>query len=132
MPVKPRNEAEQSQRFITPVPLPTPFEDELCKVLIEEFLEAGIRASKLQRFGIMETQPGQSYTNGQRLGHELGDVLQVIALLLDHGIVEHAAIKFGMANKAEQLTKFLQHIPPGGDLFGERETRWRDGEKVEL
>lgn len=114
-----------TDKFKTPEALPTPFEAELLTVLVEEFLEAGIRDTKTQRFGISEKQPGQGFTNGQRLGHELGDVLCVVGLLLDYGIVDRESIEYGMANKAEQLERFLQQVPPGGDLFGMREQRRR-------
>lgn len=103
-----------SNRFITPVELPTPFEDELLKVFIEECLEAGIRALKAQRFGLGETQPGQGFSNRQRLGHEIGDILTMVALLTDWGLVDDESVEWGMNNKRGQLDKYFQNQPPGG------------------
>jgi hypothetical protein len=38
-------------RWITPDKLPSPYEDELLTCLIEEMMEVGKRACKIQRFG---------------------------------------------------------------------------------
>lgn len=103
-----------SERFITPAALPNKFEDELLKVFIEECLEAGIRGLKAQRFGLDEVQPEQDFSNRQRLGHEIGDILTMVALLTDWGLVDDEAVEWGMNNKRGQLDKYFQNQPPGG------------------
>jgi hypothetical protein len=53
----------------------------LSDLLQEECNEVGQRASKLSRFGHDEIQPGQPYTNYERLEDELDDLLLRRALL---------------------------------------------------
>lgn len=103
-----------TERFITPATLPTAFEDELLKVFIEECLEAGIRALKAQRFGLDERQPEQQNKNSDRLGHEIGDILTMVQLLTDWGLVDDEAVEAGMNHKRKQLDKYFQNQPPGG------------------
>lgn len=110
-----------TERFITPAPLPSAFEAELLDCFIEECLESSIRATKAKRFGLSETQPGQDHTNAQRLAHEIGDILTVVGLLEDWGLIEPEEIVIGMANKREQLDKYIQHMPEGGLWQSEQE-----------
>lgn len=102
------------ERFRTPAALPNEFERELLSIFIEECMEAGIRASKAKRFGVSETQPGQELDNSQRLGNEVGDVLVMIDLMLDWGLIDEASIEAGMVSKHRQLSKFMQHQPKEG------------------
>lgn len=103
-----------SERFVTPAPLPTPFEDELLGILIEECFEVGIRVSKARRFGVAEVQPGQPHDNATRIAHEVGDVFYVVEVLLDCGLIMQEDIEAGMASKKRQLRRYMQNQPPGG------------------
>lgn len=67
-----------TDRFISPEPVPSPYENELLIILSEECNEVGQRAAKMQRFGINEIQPGQPHTNRERLSQEVGDLMGVL------------------------------------------------------
>lgn len=99
-----------SKRFISPAPPPTPLQREIAEILIEECAEVQQRATKLLRFGPTEVQPGQPHDNAWRLGLEIGDLLQVIALALSN-LVPEQAIEEGRASKRRQLAKYMQTDP---------------------
>lgn len=103
-----------SERFITPASLPSPFEDELIGILIEECMETCIRVSKVKRFGLAEVQPGQPHDNSTRMAHEIGDIFYVVEVMLEYGLIEQADIENGIASKKRQLRRYMQHQPPGG------------------
>lgn len=58
----------------------------LLSCLIEECAEAIQRATKIQRFGLLEIQPGQDLDNQERLQAEVSDLWATLELLRDHGI----------------------------------------------
>lgn len=84
---------------------------ELVEILIEECAEVTKRATKLLRFGPAEIQPGQEFSNAQRLAHEIGDVCEMIERLSDIGLIQEGAIEYGIAQKKKQLAEFMQHKP---------------------
>ncbi len=101
-----------SDRFVSPHPLPTPRQRELLTIFIEECAEAQQRATKLLRFGADEAQPGQNYTNSHRLSEEIGDILAMVALLQQAGLVLDDAymLEQGRA-KIAKVKRFLQSEP---------------------
>lgn len=103
----------ETDRFVTPMPLPTPHERELVTILAEECGEVIVRATKLLRFGADEIQPGQElpFTNRQRLAHEIGDVIEMVDRLVRIGLVEVASIEAGRARKRKNLSKYMQTEP---------------------
>lgn len=62
-------------------------EQYLLQKLQEEAAEVIQRASKVNRFGLLEVQPGQTENNRDRLRGELIDLFAVLAILLDDGIL---------------------------------------------
>lgn len=56
-------------------------EQALLGILAEECAETAQRASKGQRFGLQETQPGYGVNNERRLVGELADLLGVAEML---------------------------------------------------
>lgn len=53
----------------------------LLTKLAEEAAEVGQRALKMQQFGKEEKEPGQDFTNEQRLNQELNDLSMIVRLL---------------------------------------------------
>lgn len=49
--------------------------------LAEECMEVGQRATKALAFGLTEVQPGQSFTNAERISQEVGDLISVLEML---------------------------------------------------
>jgi NTP pyrophosphatase (non-canonical NTP hydrolase) len=101
-----------AKRFITPAPLPTPFEDELLKILIEECAEVIQRATKAQRFGLAEVQPGQDLSNAQRLAQEIGDVKCMVDRLIHYRLILSGHVVDAQAAKGKKLHRYMQHQPP--------------------
>lgn len=99
------------KRFVSPCAPPTAHQREILEILIEECSEVIQRATKMLRFGVNETQPGQPYDNEARLSHEVGDLLIVIGLATASGLAREADIDFGAENKKRQLAKYMQTSP---------------------
>lgn len=95
-------------RFITPEPLPTAHEAELLENLIEECAEVIQRATKMLRFGVKEIQPDQPLTNAERLAVEAGQLLHMIDVCLDAGLMTRESLAAGRAEKARKLPIYMQ------------------------
>lgn len=97
-----------TEKFVSPCPPPTDREREIITILVEECAEVQQRATKALRFGIEEIQPGQMMTNAQRLAAEVGDMLEMVEILVAMGVLDRAEIDFGRGAKKRQLARFLQ------------------------
>jgi len=95
--------------FKSPYPPPTEGEREVLSVLIEECAEVQQRSTKMERFGVRETQPGQPLDNRARLSREIGDLKLMIELAIEMDLVDASQVQIGIHNKAKQLSKFLQN-----------------------
>ena len=94
------------ERFITPGPLPTDREREMLIILIEECAEVQHRAAKALRFGLGETEPGQVFTNKERLEEELGDLDAVFRHAVSEDILNEARILNLSDIKESKLARF--------------------------
>jgi hypothetical protein len=104
----PSRKADMVDKFVSPCLPPEGQTRELLTILGEECAEVIQRASKALRFGVEEAQPGQPYSNAERIGHELGDLVEVMDRLIDLGVIPADAIEHGRQNKRRQLAKFMQ------------------------
>jgi hypothetical protein len=95
-------------KFITPCELPTPREREILTILIEEAAEVQQRATKMLRFGISEVQPGQPFTNRERLGDEVGDFSAILEMAYREGVVSQDRVVIASQRKHEKLRAFMQ------------------------
>ena len=95
-------------KFISPVPLPTNYEKELLVIFMEECNEASHRASKVFRFGVTETQPGQNLSNKDRLSQEIGDLLGMIDVLHQNNFLNDEVVNEYVAKKQDALNKYMQ------------------------
>jgi hypothetical protein len=98
-------------RWKSPCPPPTLYQSEILTILMEECAEVQQRAAKMVRFGVEETQPGQPHTNAQRLSAELGDLMAVLDLARDCGLIQDAVVDDARAQKHLKLQRFLQNNP---------------------
>ncbi len=96
------------EKFISPEPLPTPYENELLTILIEECAEVIQRATKMQRFGVMEVQTGQPLTNRDRLSDEIGDLVALINCCVDEDLVSDYRVDKARNVKRLKLQKYMQ------------------------
>lgn len=62
--------------------------EHLLTCLAEECTEVGQRVAKALRFGLTEVQAGQPLTNRARISEELRDLVAVVAILIDEGVLD--------------------------------------------
>ena len=99
-------------KYTTPaVPL-TDYEREIVTILMEECAEVTQRASKMIRFGANEVQAGQFANNIERLSEELGNLMEMVNVVYDAGLLDSAWVEHGRANKQRKLPQYLQSSPP--------------------
>lgn len=104
-------------RYISKFPLPTLHDREILVILVEECSEVIKAATKLIRFGAGDAEPGQESTNAQRLAHEIGDLIETVALAIKSRLVTEDDIALGRVSKQKKLAKFMQtraETPEGG------------------
>lgn len=90
--------------------------EHLITILGEECVETSQRASKALRFGTDEVQPGQDKTNVERVVHEFNDIVAMMEMLQKEGIVSEIFDRTAIANKKEQVEKFLKYSSDLGTL----------------
>lgn len=79
---------------------------EVMSILQEENAEVIQAVSKCFRFGLDNRKPGKPLTNREHLEVELGDVLAMIELLQNLGIVREDAIERSKQAKFEKLKQW--------------------------
>jgi NTP pyrophosphatase (non-canonical NTP hydrolase) len=76
---------------------------ETLLIMQEECAEVIQAVSKIFRFGPENFKPGKPLTNTEHLETELGDLLCMIEILYDQGMIKAEAIEQAMQNKREKL-----------------------------
>jgi NTP pyrophosphatase (non-canonical NTP hydrolase) len=79
---------------------------EVMDILQEECAEVIVAVSKISRFGIDNMKPGKDQTNREHLEEEIGDVMAMITILLDKGIVNRVHLEQAEAAKIEKLKQW--------------------------
>lgn len=83
--------------------------EHLLSILAEECAEVAQRATKAQRFGLSEIQPGQELTNAERIMQEVHDLYGIVEMLQYEGGLpgeyDNAAVMAKIA-KVEHYLKF--------------------------
>lgn len=98
--------------------------EHLLTILAEECVETAQRATKALRFGLSETQPGQEFTNAQRMFLEYTDILAIMKMLIDEGILAEAGVvtftdekmREIINNKINRVEKYLKYSHQCGTL----------------
>jgi NTP pyrophosphatase (non-canonical NTP hydrolase) len=80
--------------------------DEVMNILSEECAEVIQAVSKINRFGIDNYKPGKSKTNRQHLEEELGDLLAMVDILIELGVVNESSLQQAEVAKIEKLKKW--------------------------
>jgi NTP pyrophosphatase (non-canonical NTP hydrolase) len=75
-------------------------------ILQEECAEVIQAVSKISRFGIDNVKPGKPKTNREHLEEELGDMLAMIDIMLELGIVSLSNLEVAKQAKIEKLKKW--------------------------
>lgn len=82
--------------------------EHLLTILAEECAEVAQRVSKALRFGLAETQPGQPFTNAQRIEYELTDLLAAVESLVEERVIADPDVNdFAKRHKKRKVEKFL-------------------------
>lgn len=76
--------------------------EHLLTILAEECNEVAQRCSKAIRFGLEEIQPEQEYNNAERIMHEIADLISVLHVCQESGLVPRTD-----ANRLDAKTKKL-------------------------
>jgi len=79
---------------------------EIMSILQEECSEVIQAVSKINRFGIDNYKPGKPKTNREHLEEELGDLLAMIELLEDNGVIDKDKTEIAKRAKFEKLKKW--------------------------
>jgi NTP pyrophosphatase (non-canonical NTP hydrolase) len=81
-------------------------EREVMNILSEECAEVIQAISKCHRFGMDNVKPGKPKTNREHLEEELGDLLAMVDILLDMGVVEAGTLESAKLAKIVKLKKW--------------------------
>ena len=96
--------------------------EHLLACLAEECDEVGQRAMKGLRFTLCDVQPGQGLNNAERLNYEIVDLLTVIEMLWEEGILPEVGLGLravmGAAKKVK-IEKYMEYA----HLVGALETK---------
>jgi NTP pyrophosphatase (non-canonical NTP hydrolase) len=79
---------------------------EVMDILQEECAEVIQAVSKISRFGIDNLKPGKPKTNREHLEEEVGDMLAMIDIMIEQGIVTQDNLNIAKAAKIEKLKKW--------------------------
>lgn len=79
---------------------------EVMDITQEECAEVIQAISKISRFGIDNFKPGKPKTNRQHLEEEMGDMLAMVDIMLEQGIVSQAKLDIAKTAKIEKLKKW--------------------------
>ena len=81
-------------------------ENEVMDILQEEAAEVIQAVSKIRRFGKDNHKFGEAQTNLEHLEEELGDLLAMIDIMLEQGLVRAAQLEEAKQNKKYKLKKW--------------------------
>jgi NTP pyrophosphatase (non-canonical NTP hydrolase) len=79
---------------------------EVMDITQEECAEVIVAISKINRFGIDNFKPGKPKTNREHLEEELGDMLAMVDIMLEKGVVTLDNLNIAKAAKIEKLKKW--------------------------
>jgi NTP pyrophosphatase (non-canonical NTP hydrolase) len=82
-----------------------PTVEEIFVILQEECAELIQEVSKIKRFGI-DDKHKDGLTHRAKLEMEVGDVLCMIDLLIEHGVVDKDEVQIAKVNKIHKLHKY--------------------------
>lgn len=78
-------------------------EHEVMNILSEECAEVIQAISKCHRFGMDNAKPGKPKTNREHLEEELGDLLAMVDIMLDQGLIQQEHLDAAKVAKIEKL-----------------------------
>jgi hypothetical protein len=79
---------------------------EALDILQEECAEVIVAVSKISRFGLDNYKPNKPKTNREHLEEEIGDLLAMINILTNEGIIDPTNIEVAAKAKIEKLKQW--------------------------
>lgn len=89
--------------------------DEALTILQEECAEVIVEVSKIKRFGLDSISWKTNIGHRETLEIEIGDVLAMVEILVDQGIVDPIRVHNAINAKKEKLRKFSNIFADTGD-----------------
>lgn len=80
--------------------------NEILAILQEECAEVIQSISKINRFGYASINPRDHKSNQQHLEEEIGDLVCMIQLLIEHKIVDSGSVDTAALNKRAKLKQW--------------------------
>lgn len=84
---------------------------ETLLILMEECSEVTQAVSKCFRFGLNNVKPGDGRTNLEHLQEECGDLLCMIDLLVESGVLQRDALDRAKSAKLQKLARWSTITP---------------------
>lgn len=81
-------------------------EHEVMNILSEECAEVVVAVSKCHRFGMDNYKPGKPKTNREHLEEEIGDLLAMVDIMLDKGLITIEHLEAAKIAKIEKLKQW--------------------------
>jgi len=79
---------------------------EALGILQEECAEVIVEVSKIRRFGLDELSHHTGVTHRETLAMEVGDMLALVDILLDQGVLDTVQLDIAKQRKIEKLKKW--------------------------
>ena len=81
-------------------------DQEILDITQEECAEVIQAISKIRRFGYLSKHPDSTQTNRQHLEEEIGDLMCMVDLMRESGMIDWAEVIEHSDNKREKLKKW--------------------------
>ena len=79
---------------------------EILDITQEECAEVVVAVSKISRFGLDNYKPGKPKTNREHLEEEVGDLLAMVDLMIEHKIIDANSVDVARAAKKDKLKQW--------------------------
>lgn len=79
---------------------------EALDILQEECAEVIVEVSKCRRFGMDSVHYKTGEKHSKMLENEIGDVLALVDILIEEGVIEHVSLLAAKVAKKEKLAKW--------------------------
>ena len=79
---------------------------EILDITQEECAEVVVAVSKISRFGIDNFKPGKPKTNREHLEEEVGDLMAMIDLMIEHKIIDINSVDVARKAKKDKLKQW--------------------------
>jgi len=79
---------------------------EILDITQEECAEVVVAVSKISRFGLDNYKPGKPKTNREHLEEEVGDLLAMVDLMIEHKIIDSNSVDVARAAKKDKLKQW--------------------------